>query len=72
MSRSKVYTDVNVLRPPEYWDYENLTINWGEQDDYEVIKKIGRGKYSEVFQGKNLIFIYTYRRCIDLRTITLL
>lgn len=61
MSHSKVYTDVNVLRPPEYWDYENLTINWGEQDDYEVIKKIGRGKYSEVFQGtKFVLTIFTH------------
>ena len=24
------------------------TVNWGEQEDYEVIRKIGRGKYSEV------------------------
>lgn len=22
-----------------------------EQDDYEVIRKVGRGKYSEVFEG---------------------
>ena len=47
MSRSRIYPDVNVHRPAEYWDYENLTINWGDQEDYEVIKKIGRGKYSE-------------------------
>jgi serine/threonine protein kinase len=25
-----------------------------EQEDYEVIRKIGRGKYSEVFQGMNV------------------
>lgn len=29
MSRAKVYADVNVKRPREYWDYENLTITWG-------------------------------------------
>ncbi|XP_040936097.1 casein kinase II subunit alpha-4, chloroplastic isoform X2 [Gossypium hirsutum] len=50
-SKSKVYADVNVIRPKEYWDYESLTIQWGEQDDYEVVKKVGRGKYSEVFEG---------------------
>lgn len=22
-----------------------------EQDDYEVVRKVGRGKYSEVFEG---------------------
>jgi casein kinase II subunit alpha len=46
-----IFVDVNVHRPKEYWDYENLTIQWGRQDDYAVVKKIGRGKYSEVFDG---------------------
>lgn len=44
----RVYADVNVHRPRDYWDYEALTVNWGDQEDYEVIRKIGRGKYSEV------------------------
>ena len=55
MSRARNYADVNVHRPPEYWDYENLCISWGDQDDYEVVKKIGRGKYSEVFSGVNVV-----------------
>ena len=38
-------------RPRDYWDYEALTVNWGDQEEYEVIRKIGRGKYSEVFEG---------------------
>lgn len=25
------------------------------QDDYEVVRKVGRGKYSEVFEGINTI-----------------
>lgn len=29
MSKARVYTDVNVLRPKEYWDYESLTVQWG-------------------------------------------
>jgi hypothetical protein len=29
MSRARVYADVNVNRPKDYWDYENLTITWG-------------------------------------------
>lgn len=29
MSRARVYADVNVVRPREYWDYENLAISWG-------------------------------------------
>ncbi|XP_039007968.1 casein kinase II subunit alpha-2-like [Hibiscus syriacus] len=53
MSKARVYADVNVLRPKEYWDYESLTVQWGDQDDYEVVRKVGRGKYSEVFEGIN-------------------
>lgn len=55
MSRARVYADVNVKRPRDYWDYENLSIEWSPQDDYEVTKKIGRGKYSEVFEGVNVV-----------------
>ncbi|OLY84062.1 Casein kinase II subunit alpha-2 [Smittium mucronatum] len=51
---SRVYRDVNLIMPREYWDYDNLTIKWGEQDNYEIIRKVGRGKYSEVFEGFDL------------------
>lgn len=54
-SRRRYYADVNVHRPREYWDYEALTVNWGDQEEYEVIRKIGRGKYSEVFEGINVV-----------------
>jgi casein kinase II subunit alpha len=30
-----------------------MEIQWHDQDDFEVIRKIGRGKYSEVFEGIN-------------------
>eukprot|EP00904_Undaria_pinnatifida_P011305 jgi/Undpi1/7304/HiC_scaffold_22.g09777.m1 len=52
---SGVYADVNVHRPRDYWDYESLVVNWGDQEDYEVVRKIGRGKYSEVFEGMNVL-----------------
>lgn len=35
-SLAKVYPDVNVNRTKEYWDYESLSVQWGEQDNYEV------------------------------------
>ncbi|KAF8646055.1 hypothetical protein HU200_066019 [Digitaria exilis] len=50
-SVARVYADANAQRPKEYWDYESLDIQWGEQDGYEVLRKVGRGKYSEVFEG---------------------
>ena len=54
MSTAKVYTDVCAKRPRSYWYYEGLQVTWGNQDCYEVIRKIGRGKYSEVFDGVNV------------------
>lgn len=54
-SVSKVYADVNKFKPSEYWDYENHKIEWGDIKNYEIISKIGRGKYSEVFDGINII-----------------
>ena len=54
MSVARVYADVNSSRPPSYWDYEKMEIQWRSQEDYEVIRKIGRGKYSEVFEGINV------------------
>ena len=54
MSVSRVYADVCSKRPRDYWYYEGLQVTWGNQDCYEVIRKIGRGKYSEVFDGVNV------------------
>src|SRR4051812_1208467 len=51
--QARVYADVNVLRPREYWDYEALQVQWHSPDPYQVIRKLGRGKYSEVFEGEN-------------------
>lgn len=50
-SRSRVYAEVNQTKPREYWDYECHMIEWGNIDDYQLIRKLGRGKYSEVFEG---------------------
>lgn len=27
---------------------DNLVVQWGIQDNYEIVRKVGRGKYSEV------------------------
>ena len=50
-SISKVYADVLASKPQSYWDYDDLNIKWNPQENYEIIKKLGRGKYSEVFLG---------------------
>lgn len=42
---------MNVERPKSYWDYEMYNPTWSGVENYEVVRKIGRGKYSEVFEG---------------------
>eukprot|EP00758_Cryptobia_borreli_P009207 Tbor_TRINITY_DN5457_c1_g6::TRINITY_DN5457_c1_g6_i1::g.24097::m.24097/K03097/CSNK2A; casein kinase II subunit alpha len=44
---------VSQYMPQEFWNYETSTLDWGKVDPYEVMQKIGRGKYSEVFRGRN-------------------
>ncbi|KAI7872567.1 casein kinase II subunit alpha [Spinellus fusiger] len=50
-SVARCYADANTKVQSSYWDYCNLQVEWGAQDNYEVIRKVGRGKYSEVFEG---------------------
>uniref|UniRef100_A0AAQ4NQX2 non-specific serine/threonine protein kinase n=1 Tax=Gasterosteus aculeatus aculeatus TaxID=481459 RepID=A0AAQ4NQX2_GASAC len=53
-SKSCVYADVNTLKSREYWDYEAHVPNWNNQEDYQLVRKLGRGKYSEVFEAVNI------------------
>jgi len=53
-SRSRVYADFNSHQPREYWDYETHVVKWVGQDDYQLVRKLGRGKYSEVFEAFNV------------------
>lgn len=57
MSKSvaRIYKNANEVAPRSYWDYDNLQVTWGTQDNYEIVRKIGRGKYSEVFEGINIL-----------------
>ncbi len=54
-SQSRVYADAKSHKPREYWDYESHIVEWGNQDDYQIVRKLGRGKYSEVFEGVNVV-----------------
>ena len=38
-----------------------IRVLFSDQDDYEVVRKVGRGKYSEVFEGIN---VNSNERCI--------
>jgi len=60
-SVARVYADVNSNMPRAYWDYDSVNISWGVLENYEVVRKIGRGKYSEVFEGINIV---NYQKCV--------
>jgi len=49
----KYYPNVCEEQHADYSDYENFEVKFGSQENYEIIKKIGRGKYSEVYEGIN-------------------
>lgn len=51
----KYYANVCQDKDVEYSDYENFEVKFGSQENYEIIKKIGRGKYSEVYEGINTL-----------------
>ena len=50
-SLPRVFADVCAQRPPAYWDYAKYKLHWRSQSDYQIMRKIGQGKYSEVFEG---------------------
>ncbi|KAK3362682.1 casein kinase II [Lasiosphaeria hispida] len=58
---ARVYAEVNQNMPRAYWDYDSVNISWGVLENYEVVRKIGRGKYSEVFEGINVV---NYQKCV--------
>ncbi len=48
------YKYVCTERPDSFSYYERLNLDWFSLDNYHVYHKLGRGKYSEVFEGANL------------------
>lgn len=42
-SEARIYADVNGTFGRAWWDYDNLTVAWGSQDSYEIVRKVGRG-----------------------------
>ncbi|XP_065160595.1 casein kinase II subunit alpha-like [Atheta coriaria] len=53
-TKSRVYADALNDKPAEFWNYDSFTPEYQNSDDYEIVQKIGRGKYSEVFEALQL------------------
>lgn len=51
---SRVYAGVNQSKPKSYWDYEHFEVARGDPTPYEIVRRLGRGKYSEVFESIRL------------------
>jgi casein kinase II subunit alpha len=60
-SVSRVYADVCTMQSKDYYDYEDLKPEWGNIENYEIIDRLGRGKYSEVFKGMDIV---RNRKCV--------
>ncbi|KAJ6254129.1 casein kinase ii subunit alpha-3 [Anaeramoeba flamelloides] len=50
----KHFSDVNLQLPSTHSDYENYVQTYGDIQQYRISHKVGRGRYSDVFVGKNV------------------
>lgn len=48
---SKVYAKVNEQKGPQWYDHKSYEPKWNPPDQYSLLKKVGRGKYSTVFKA---------------------
>lgn len=46
-------TDVNTNQDESYYNYESYKIKTGDIEKYLIAFRLGRGKYSEVFEGRS-------------------
>lgn len=53
ITTSLVYRNYNLEQDASYYDYNNYSIPLGNIEKYRIVQKMGRGKYSEVFEGKS-------------------
>ena len=44
-----------INKGPQYYEYDSFQLEGGLVDDYELSRRIGKGKFSEVFLGRNIL-----------------
>ncbi|KAJ7793726.1 kinase-like domain-containing protein [Mycena leptocephala] len=44
---SRVYADANETRGKAWYEYNKFRIEWSSPDRYEIVRRVGGGKYSE-------------------------
>ncbi|KAJ6619992.1 kinase-like domain-containing protein [Mycena sp. CBHHK59/15] len=58
---SRVYADANAVRGKSWYDYAKFRIEWSSPDRYEIVRRLGGGKYSEVFEAVDTV---NSERCV--------
>ncbi|KAJ7082357.1 kinase-like domain-containing protein [Mycena belliarum] len=58
---SRVYADANAIRGRSWYEYSKFRIEWSSPDRYEIVRRLGGGKYSEVFEGVDTV---NSERCV--------
>ncbi|KAG6832617.1 hypothetical protein H0H92_014453 [Tricholoma furcatifolium] len=55
---ARVYADVNATLGQSWYDYaytvDNFRIDWSQPERYEIVRRVGGGRYSEVFEGVDM------------------
>jgi casein kinase II subunit alpha len=51
ISRSRVFAYVNEIKGPDWFEHNDFRPVWNRPEDYTILKRIGRGKYSTVYKG---------------------
>ncbi|KAL3283754.1 hypothetical protein HHI36_017924 [Cryptolaemus montrouzieri] len=50
---ARIYANVFEGKPPSFYEYDNFTPKLEDINDYTIIRRLGQGKYSIVFEGLN-------------------
>lgn len=51
VTNARIYAKVNATKSRSYWDYDSFSLSWNSKENYQLVQKLGRGKYSEVFEA---------------------
>ncbi|KAF7984229.1 hypothetical protein HWV62_16038 [Athelia sp. TMB] len=52
---ARVYAGINEELGRSWYDYNSFRIDWSEPERYEIVCRIGGGRYSEVFEGVDMV-----------------
>ncbi|KAJ7349757.1 kinase-like domain-containing protein [Mycena albidolilacea] len=58
---SRVYADANAIRGESWYEYDKIRVEWSSPDRYEIVRRLGGGRYSQVFEGVDTV---NNERCV--------